>query len=149
MFSVLAAWHAQFKDEPSMATVANLYKQLKPDVSRRSARDEELAAAALIDPYAAERSKQQEKEEAKRKAKAEKEAAKEKARKEQEEAMRREKDRRNRKKRPPFDFEKVRQIFSAKSVPTSSLVASNSRKSRRLSVLLQVPLKHQVISSMR
>lgn len=35
LVSVLGAWHSQFKDDPSMSLVANLYNLVKPATASR------------------------------------------------------------------------------------------------------------------
>ncbi|KAH9950900.1 seryl-tRNA synthetase [Amylocystis lapponica] len=91
LVSVLTAWHSQFKDDPGMSLVANLYKQCKIGESRRVSTHQ----PTLFDAYNAEteeRRKREEeerrrKEEEKLKTKEEKErlkAAKEKSRKDEE-----------------------------------------------------------------
>jgi seryl-tRNA synthetase len=93
---ILAAWHAQYKNDPSMKTAANLYKQHKSDAHStwrpegQTPKDEELEAA-----------KRKNKEEARRKAKeeAEREAA--------EKKKKRESARKPKPKRKPFNFEEV------------------------------------------
>lgn len=103
---MLAAWNAQYKNDPSMRTAANLYKQHKSDahsVWRPDAqvpKDEEFEAV-----------KRKNKEEARRKAK---EDAERKAREEKETAGRLKKERagKPKSKRKPFNFEEVLQRFS-------------------------------------
>jgi len=100
---MLAAWNAQYKNDPSMRTAANLYKQHKSDAhsmwrpDAQVPKDEEFEAV-----------KRKNKEESRRKAK--EEAAK-KAREEKEEAERLKKERagagKPKPKRKPFNFEEV------------------------------------------
>lgn len=95
---ILAAWHAQYKNDPSMKTVANLYKQPKSDAhsmwrpDAQTPKDEELEAA-----------KRKSKEEARRKAKEEAERLK------REEKKKRESAGKPKSKRKPFNFEEVLQ----------------------------------------
>ncbi len=114
IMSVLASWHAQFKDDPSMSLVAGLYQQCRP-ASRHRAEQQSLNAANLgFYDDASERRKKEErerkekKEEEKRKAKEAKEA--EKLRHKQEEEARRK--RAAQPKRRPFNFEEVCLICS-------------------------------------
>ncbi|KZV87756.1 hypothetical protein EXIGLDRAFT_767437 [Exidia glandulosa HHB12029] len=98
LMSVLASWHRQFKDDPSMKTIANLYKTCKSDSRVDSA---VVQGLLLADPKDMERQK----EERRRKRKEEEDAR----RREKEEAKRKERERReraNRPRRPPFNFEK-------------------------------------------
>lgn len=94
---ILASWHAQYKNEPSMRTAANLYKQNKSDVNgmRRPdaqvSKDEELEAA-----------KRKSKEEARRKAKEEADRLKKEEKKKKREGAGKSKS-----KRKPFNFEEV------------------------------------------
>jgi len=99
LVAVLASWHQQFKSDPSMALVAGLYKQCKPDSRRISQQNAELAGLGLSN-FEYER-KKLEKDEAKKKAKREKEEARERER------IRREQERSSGNKRGAFDFEKV------------------------------------------
>jgi len=90
---ILASWHAQYKDDPSMKTVANLYKQHKSNAnSVQSPRDDDLEAA-----------KRKSKEEEQRKAKEEAERLKR-----EEKKKREKKDMKPKPKRKPFNFEEVR-----------------------------------------
>jgi LAS seventeen-binding protein 5 len=89
---VLMSWQDQFKDDPSMASVANLYHQSKLD-RQRTHEVEELMG--FESPEALQKRREKE-------AQAE---AKLKQRMDEEEHRRAEKERR--KRRPPFDFEKV------------------------------------------
>ncbi|KAJ7631181.1 hypothetical protein FB45DRAFT_559037 [Roridomyces roridus] len=110
---VLASWHDQFKSDPSMSIVAGLYKQPKP-----TQHSQNLNTMGLPDPEALDR-------EAKRKAaKLEKEQAKEKERLAELERRRLEKERKNRPKRAPFDFEKERPMVLA-SILEASQASSN------------------------
>ena len=103
---MLAAWNAQYKNDPSMRTAANLYKQHKSDAhsmwrpDAQVPRDEELEAA-----------KRKSKAEAKRKIK---EEAEKKAREEKEttERLKKERTGKPKSKRKPFNFEEVLQPFS-------------------------------------
>lgn len=113
IMSVLASWHAQFKDDPSMSLVAGLYQQCRP-ASRIRAEQQSLNTANIgYYDDAAERRKREErerkekKEEEKRKAKEAKEA--EKLKHKQEEEARRK--RAAQPKRRPFNFEEVNPIY--------------------------------------
>ena len=96
LIRILAAWHAQYKNDPSMKTAANLYKQHKNDVhgARRpdaqTPKDEELEAT-----------KRKNKEEARRKAKEEAEKLK------KERKQKREDSGKPKSKKKPFNFEEV------------------------------------------
>jgi len=93
---ILASWNAQYKNDPSMRTAANLYKQHKSDAQStwrpdtQIPRDEELEAA-----------KRKSKEEARRKAKEEAELKREEKKKKREGAGK------SKSKRKPFNFEEV------------------------------------------
>lgn len=111
LIAVLASWHNQFKTDPSMALVANLYRQCRPPDRRSKQQDadiDKLFGKMVVSPvdtnaeYERRRKEKEEKELAKRKAK----EAKERARRE-EEARRK----RGKTKRQPFDFEKVRNAY--------------------------------------
>ena len=115
LIAVLAAWHAQFKDDPSMTLVAGLYKQCRLDTTHRNSA--QLHMQGLVMDTENERKAREERErreEEKRKAKEE-----ERLRKEEEERRRKaEKEERKKKKtsnttqtkpkRKPFNFEEVR-----------------------------------------
>ncbi|KAG0704403.1 hypothetical protein DFH29DRAFT_997701 [Suillus ampliporus] len=103
LITVLASWHSQFKDDPSMFVVAGLYRQCRP-ADRRSqgySNGAELGHGPSSD-YERKMKEKDEKELAKQQAKREKEEAKEKARKTEEEARKKKKDR---SRRVPFNFE--------------------------------------------
>ncbi|KAI0328506.1 seryl-tRNA synthetase [Cubamyces sp. BRFM 1775] len=125
--SVLAAWHIQFKDDPSMTLVANLYKQCKVAQSNRVSMDrravDNVNAGLGLDAEYLERKRKEEearkkREEEKRKAKEEKERRK----REEEERRRKPKT-----KRKPFNFEEKPQekpqILTA--IANASQAASN------------------------
>ena len=99
LISILAAWHAQYKNDLSMKTAANLYKLHRSGTNSgwrqdaQASRDDELEAA-----------KRKNKEEARRKEKEEAERLK----REKEEKKRRENtSAKLRPKRKPFNFEEV------------------------------------------
>lgn len=100
LIRILASWHAQYKDDPSMKTAANLYKQHKTDarsVWRPEAqipRNEELEAA-----------KRKSKDEARQKAREEREASE--RLKREEKKKKREAAGKPKPKRKPFNFEEV------------------------------------------
>ncbi|KAG8219635.1 hypothetical protein J3R82DRAFT_590 [Butyriboletus roseoflavus] len=109
LLSILASWNTQFKNDPSLSTIAGLYKQSRP-IDRRSHGRSESADAQF----------RNDKDAAKKRAKQEKEDAKEKARKADEEA------RQNtvRSRRAPFDFEAEKpQILT--SIANASQASSN------------------------
>jgi flagellar biosynthesis GTPase FlhF len=96
LMRVLAAWHVQYKDDPSMKTVANLYKHSKSDANAvrrpepQSPKEDEVEAA-----------KRKSKEEAQRKAGEEAERLKKEKKKKREGAGK------SKTKRKPFNFEEV------------------------------------------
>ncbi|KAK7059195.1 hypothetical protein VNI00_001822 [Paramarasmius palmivorus] len=94
---VLLSWHEQFKSEPSMRSVSDLYLMFK---DQRLAPEDPMGFA---DPEAVKR--RAEKEEAKRKAKQEKEEARERQRQEEEERRRQKQKAKTKPKRQPFNFE--------------------------------------------
>ncbi|KIK94112.1 hypothetical protein PAXRUDRAFT_828319, partial [Paxillus rubicundulus Ve08.2h10] len=117
LLSVLASWNAQFKNDPSMYTVAGLYRQCRP-IDRRS--HAQSNSADLDSLYNAGLSRINEKEAAKQRAKQEKEATKEKARKAEEEARKK----KNRPRKTRFNFETEKpQILT--SVANGSQASSN------------------------
>ncbi|KIJ21957.1 hypothetical protein PAXINDRAFT_159941 [Paxillus involutus ATCC 200175] len=117
LLSVLASWNTQFKNDPSMHTVASLYTQYRP-IDRRS--HAQSNSADLDSLYNAGLSSINEKEAAKQRVKQEKEATKEKARKAQEEARKK----KNRPRKAPFNFETEKpQILT--SIANGSQASSN------------------------
>lgn len=116
---VLAAWHAQYKDDASMKTVANLYKQHRSDANSawrsepQTPREDELEAA-----------KRKSKEDAQRKAKEEAERLKKEEKKRKREGAGKAKT-----KRKPFNFEEVPFCFlSAVLWKVTDLVISGETK---------------------
>jgi hypothetical protein len=96
LLMVLGSWREQYKDDPSMSVVAGLYKQCRGTGPRHN--QEELANLMGLS-LPTEENKRTDKQEAKKKAKLEKERAK----KEVEDRLK--------KKRVPFDFEKVDSVI--------------------------------------
>ncbi|TCD68095.1 putative actin patch assembly and actin polymerization protein [Steccherinum ochraceum] len=90
--AVLLSWHRQFKDDPSMSLVANLYQQCKPAESRPRVEQYSERGMDHVDylekKRQEEREKREKKEEEKRKAKEAKEAEKARTRREEEEKRR-------------------------------------------------------------
>lgn len=120
LISVLGAWHTQFKDDPSMSLVANLYTVAKTAAPPRRSQqitgpDDDLyqieaAGLGLGNTYEERRRREEvERKEEKRKAK----EAKKKAQEEEEERKRKEKLRalQGKTKRKPFNYEEVHQAF--------------------------------------
>ncbi|KAG6832543.1 hypothetical protein H0H92_000172 [Tricholoma furcatifolium] len=118
LMAVLASWHDQFKNDPSMATVANLYRQCNREGRRQSYQE----VAHLIG-MPLEDKQREEKEEAKRAAKRAKEQAKE--RKAEEERQQRLRQRAaSQPQRAPFVFEKEKPKVLA-SIVEASQASSN------------------------
>lgn len=112
---MLAAWHLQFKDDPSMTLVANLYKQCKVAHSTRVSTDrralDNVNAGLGVDAEYIERKKKE--DEARKRREEEKRKAKEdKARRKVEEEERKRKAAQPKTKRKPFNFEQVRTVDS-------------------------------------
>ncbi|CAA7265956.1 unnamed protein product [Cyclocybe aegerita] len=108
---VLASWREQYKDDPSMSTVAGLYRQCR-GAERRPVGQQELAHMMGLSTTPEEKRKS-EKEEAKKLAK---------QREKEEEARRLEEAKK--KKRVPFDFEKDKPKVLA-SIVEGSQASSN------------------------
>lgn len=132
LMNVLASWHTQFKDDPSMSFVAGLYKQYKPADRRSRSKDvtnDSEVQAMLRQQAEADRRKKEkeEKEAAKRNAKDALKDAKEKAKRDEEKARKDAEEARRRKNRPkrgPFDFEKEKpQILT--TIANTSQAANN------------------------
>ncbi|KAI0361468.1 seryl-tRNA synthetase [Trametes cingulata] len=125
--AVLAAWHLQFKDDPSMALVANLYKQCRVAHATRVSTDRKTiesvnAGLGLGSDYLERKKKEEEarkkREEEKRKAKEEKE------RRKREEEERKRRAAQPKTKRKPFNFEQEKpQILTA--IANASQAANN------------------------
>lgn len=144
LLAVLASWHAQFKDDPSMSLVANLYRQSKSSDAQARTRAEGLVLSTGGVEYDSEfiekkrreeREKRERKEEEKRKSREHKEA--EKARLKAEEEARRKKAAQPKSKRKPFNFEQVSSICLCL---LSMLIIRICRRNLRFSIpLLEHP----------
>ncbi|KAF9643455.1 hypothetical protein BDM02DRAFT_1466312 [Thelephora ganbajun] len=97
LIRILAAWHAQYKDDPSMKTAASLHKQHKNDTNNTWRPD-----AQMPKDEESEAARRKSKEEARRKAKEEAERLK------REEKKKRENAGKPKIKRKPFNFEEER-----------------------------------------
>ncbi|KAG1828383.1 hypothetical protein EV424DRAFT_1386164 [Suillus variegatus] len=119
---VLASWHSQFKDDPSMSVVAGLFRQCRP-ADRRSQGYSNNADPLSHGPssdYERKMKERDEKELAKQQAKLEKQEAKKRARKAEEDARKK----KARSRRPPFDFEAEKpQILT--TIANASQASSN------------------------
>ncbi|KAI0077440.1 hypothetical protein K474DRAFT_1661700, partial [Panus rudis PR-1116 ss-1] len=117
LLSVLAAWHAQFKDDPSMSMVSSLYRQCRP-AAAHTQQMQTLHSAGLDMTYENEKKRQEERER-KEKEKEEKRKAKEKARLEAEK-------KKKAVKRKPFNFEeekpKILTAIANASQATNNLI---------------------------
>ena len=100
---VLGSWRDQYKDDPAMSVTAGLYRQVLGHDRRMN---QELAQMVGID-LAAEEKKKAEKVEAKAKLKQAEKEAKER----REQRAKKGVNDANKKKRVPFDFEKVCTLF--------------------------------------
>ncbi|EKM61364.1 uncharacterized protein PHACADRAFT_168806 [Phanerochaete carnosa HHB-10118-sp] len=134
LLAVLASWNAEFKDDPSMSLVANLFSQVRParpapraPPVKPSLEDNNFTfeRSELPDPHEARRVKEEERKEAKRKAKEQREADKLRLKKIEEEQRRRVKQGKEGKgKRKPFNFEEEKaQIMTA--IANASTAANN------------------------
>ncbi|KIM47793.1 hypothetical protein M413DRAFT_22397 [Hebeloma cylindrosporum] len=93
LIMVLGSWREQYKDDPSMSTVAGLYKHCRGEGRRVG--EQELAVLMGLN-LSEEEKRRTQKQEAKKKAKSER----------GQRTKREEEDRQNKKKAPPFNFEK-------------------------------------------
>ncbi|KAF9015593.1 hypothetical protein BDQ17DRAFT_1229348 [Cyathus striatus] len=109
---VLLSWQNEFKDDPTMSLVANLYKQCKGG--------NQQDIGQIIGIPSPDDKRKAEKEEAKKKARLEKEEARERTRKEEEERRMN----KTKPKRVPFDFEKDKPKVLA-SIVDASQASSN------------------------
>lgn len=96
LLSILASWNTQFKNDPSLSTIAGLYRPFdRRSHARSESADAQLFRATGLSPS--------DKDAAKKRAKQEKEDAKERARKAEQDARQK----KNRARRAPFNFEAV------------------------------------------
>lgn len=155
LVSVLGAWHSQFKDDPSMSLVANLYNVAKPagGAPRRPQQvtrpDDDLyqieaAGLGLGNNYEEQKRREEaERKEEKRKAKEAKRRAhddeEDRKRREKEREKEREREREREKvksapgksKRKPFDYEQVRVVYIATILTLIGVSGHSCRKSPR------------------
>ncbi|OJA16226.1 hypothetical protein AZE42_00013 [Rhizopogon vesiculosus] len=141
LLAVLASWHSQFKDDPSMSVVVGLYRQCRP-ADRRThgySNSADLSHGPSSD-YERKMKEKDEKELAKQRAKREKEEAKERARKAEVDARKQ----KSRSRRAPFNFEAERpQILTT--------IASASQASSNLvnAIMLVNGEKESIVSNVR
>jgi flagellar biosynthesis GTPase FlhF len=133
LLSVLASWHRQFKDDPSMRLVSNLYPSVKaPVTSRRRLSNDphQFGGIGGLPLGAEERESQEHKErERKQKGREEKEARKAKEREEvkrkaREKATAKDPQGRPNKQRKPFNFE-IEKPNILSSIATASQASNN------------------------
>jgi hypothetical protein len=138
LMSVLGSWHRQFKDNPSMKLVADLYNQCGGGGGKRNSKQVEVRHETLFDQYAKHAAEQRakektEKEEAKRRTKEGKNKPKEspKSSPKDGEFDKAVKQTGGQKRRVPFNFEKEKpQIINM--VATASQAANNLENAIRL-----------------
>jgi hypothetical protein len=138
--AILASWHSQFKDDPSMSAVTGLYKQCRPAPVDRRSHGYSSSADHSHGPssdYERKMKEKDEKEIAKQRAKREKEEAKERARKVESEARKL----KSRGRRAPFDFEAVSDLLYW----NSWWFDTDNRRNRKYSQPLLVQVKRRVI----
>jgi LAS seventeen-binding protein 5 len=161
LISVLGAWHTQFKDDPSMSNVANLYNLVKPSApQRRVAPPAPVPSAPAfnrpeddfnfdVEPRRSRdevrRMEEESRKEEKRRAKEAKEAAKRKALEEEEERRKARIAAANKPKRKPFNFE---QVFFSLLFAFSRLTHQLSRRNHRFSPPLPTLQPRLITSSM-
>ncbi|KAI8990560.1 hypothetical protein BD414DRAFT_438281 [Trametes punicea] len=123
--SVLVAWHLQFKDDPSMTLVANLYKQCRIAQTNRVTSDRQAIIDAGLTTETEYLERKRREEEAKKKRDEEKRKVKEeKERRKREEEERKRKASQPKTKRKPFNFEQEKpQILTA--IANASQAANN------------------------
>ena len=126
LLSILASWNNEFKNDPSLSTIAGLYRQCRRSHARSESADAQIRSTPNDKDVAKKRAKQD---------------AKERARKAEEEARQK----KNRPRRASFNFEAV-SITPARSPPTSHIVF---RRNPKFGHRLQTPFRHQVTWSMR
>ena len=133
LLSVLASWHRQFKDDPSMRLVSNLYPSVQTSVTSQNKLSNDLrqfGGTGGLSPGAEEREARERAErERKQKAKEEKEARKAKEREEVErkgkdKAAAKDPQKRPNKQRKPFNFE-IEKPNILSSIATASQASNN------------------------
>jgi len=132
LLSVLASWNGQYKDDPSMRLVSNLYPSVQASVGQRKlSRDlREFGVTGGLSPGAEKRESQEHKErERKQKGKEEKDARKAKEREEggpkaREKVAAKDPQRRPNKQRKPFNFE-IEKPNVLSSIATASQASNN------------------------
>jgi hypothetical protein len=133
LLSVLASWHRQFKDDPSMKLVSNLYPSVQALVTgqRKLSNDlRQFGGTGGLSPGAEEREAREHKDrERKQKGREEKDARKAKEREEverraREKAAAKDPQRRPNKQRKPFNFE-IEKPNVISSIATASQASNN------------------------
>lgn len=132
LLSVLGSWHRQFKNDPSMRLVSNLYLSVQPSATgqRRLSNDLRQFGATGLSPGAEEREARERRERArKQKEKEDKVARKAKEREEverkaREKAAAKDPQRRPNKQRKPFNFE-IEKPNVLSSIATASQASNN------------------------
>ncbi|GJE85873.1 hypothetical protein PsYK624_019520 [Phanerochaete sordida] len=131
LLSVLASWNNEFKNDPSMSLVANLFNQVRPARPAprappvRPSLDDDGFSLDRSEAEAAKRLKEEERKEAKRKAKEKREADKLRLRRIEEEQRRRvQQGKESKVKKKAFNFEEEKpQIMTA--IANASTAANN------------------------
>lgn len=129
LVAVLAAWQAQFKDDPSMSLVAGLYKQCRLDTHRQSSIQPSAAAQGLALEAEHERKAHEERE---RKREEEKRKAKEEERHRKEEEERRKKMEKEKKKAIATQPKVKRKVFNFEEVSINVTSYASSGANRDL-----------------
>jgi len=130
LLSVLASWHRQFKDDPSMKLVSSIYPSVQASVTRQRRLSNDLHQFGATPPGAEERGARERKErDRKQKEKEAKEARKAKGREEverkaREKATATDPQRRPNKQRKPFNFE-IEKPNILSSIATASQASNN------------------------
>ncbi|KAH7101718.1 hypothetical protein BKA62DRAFT_174198 [Auriculariales sp. MPI-PUGE-AT-0066] len=135
LISVLASWHRQFKDDPSMKTIANLYTACKND----NKPDPHIVEGIMLQDQKQLQAQRDAKEAARRK-REEDEAARKKAKEDAKRKEREQRERANRPKRPPFNFEKEKpQIITA--IATAAQASTNLNNAVKSVNIKETPLE--------
>jgi hypothetical protein len=131
IISVLASWHQQFKDDPSMRHVSSLYQSVQASVAGQRKLSNELRQFGItgVPALGAEEARERRERGRKQKGKEEKEAKKAKEREEverkaREKAVARDPQKRSNKQRKPFNFE-IEKPNILSSIATASQASNN------------------------
>jgi LAS seventeen-binding protein 5 len=123
LLSLVASWHRQFKDDPSMRTAAGLYATMKPTMRINTALNNNLSSVGT-DAAAAERARKLKEKEDKKTKEREAEEERKKLKEAQKAAAWNQANRKPNKQRKPFNFEQEKPAILT-SVANASQCSNN------------------------